>query len=106
MHEVFDYDDVHLELGNIAKDSRPLVGSISTPSGPYDSKSIVTLCDFDEEGKIAWEVWQTQPTLSQKAWFLHHKLSFPWHFFDVNDGSKLDLVMLQTMCYVIWHSVC
>jgi len=24
----------------------------------------------------------------------------------VNDGSKLDLVMLQTMCYVIWHFVC
>jgi hypothetical protein len=77
MHEVFDYDDVHLELGNIVKDSRPPVGSISAPSGPYDSKSIVRLCDFDEEGKIAWEVLQTQLTLNQKAWVLHHKLSFP-----------------------------
>jgi hypothetical protein len=56
VHEVFYYDDVHLESGNIAKDSRPLVDSISTPSEPYDFKSIVTLCDFDEEGKIAWEV--------------------------------------------------
>jgi hypothetical protein len=41
MHDVFDYDDVHLELGNIAKDSRPLVGSISTSSESYDSKSFV-----------------------------------------------------------------
>jgi hypothetical protein len=26
---------------------------------------------------------QTQLTLNQKAWVLHHKLSFPWHFFCV-----------------------
>jgi hypothetical protein len=30
-------------LGNIAKDSRPLVGSISTSSESYDSKSFVWL---------------------------------------------------------------
>jgi hypothetical protein len=71
MHEVFDYGDVHLEFENIAKDSKSLVGLISTLSGPHDSKSIV-----NEKGKIAWEVMQIQLTLNQKARVLHHKLTF------------------------------
>jgi hypothetical protein len=33
MHDACDYGDVHLEFGNLLKDSRPQVGSISTPSG-------------------------------------------------------------------------
>jgi hypothetical protein len=33
MHDAFDYGDVHIKFGNLPKDSRPQVGSISTPSG-------------------------------------------------------------------------
>jgi hypothetical protein len=42
MHEVFDYDDVHLELENLTKDSGLIVGSISTPHGPFTFESIAT----------------------------------------------------------------
>jgi hypothetical protein len=35
MHETFDYNDVHMELKNLTKDSRPLVDIISMPSGPF-----------------------------------------------------------------------
>jgi hypothetical protein len=35
MHEGFDCDDVHLELGNLVEDFGLVVGSISTPSGPF-----------------------------------------------------------------------
>ncbi len=37
MHEAFDYNDVHTELKNLTEDSRPLVDSISMPSGPFPS---------------------------------------------------------------------
>lgn len=60
MHEGFDCDVAHLESRNLAKDSRPLVGSISTLSGPSTSKSITMSSDSDEETKIAWEVLKAQ----------------------------------------------
>lgn len=37
MPETFDYNDVHMELRNLTKDSRPLVDSIWMPSGPFPS---------------------------------------------------------------------
>jgi hypothetical protein len=37
MREAFDYNDVHMELRNLTKDSRPLVNSISMPSEPFPS---------------------------------------------------------------------
>jgi hypothetical protein len=49
---------------------------------------------------------KAQFILNQKAWVLHHKLSFPWHFFVMNDGSNLTLILPQTICYVICHSIC
>jgi len=35
MHEGFDCDDAHLELGNLIEDFGLVVGSILTPSGPF-----------------------------------------------------------------------
>jgi hypothetical protein len=60
MHEDFDCDVAHLKSRNLAEDLGPLVGSISTLSGPSTSKSIATLSDLDEETKIAWEVLKAQ----------------------------------------------
>jgi hypothetical protein len=60
MHEGFDCDVAHLESRNLAKDLRPLVGLISTLSGPSTFKSIATSSNLDEETKIAWEVLKAQ----------------------------------------------
>jgi hypothetical protein len=50
-----------LELKNITEDSRrPVVGSISRPSGPSAFEIITTPNDLDEEAKIAWEVLKAQ----------------------------------------------
>ncbi len=65
----------------------------------------MTLIDLDVEVEIAWEVLKTQFILSQKKWVPHRRLSFPWQFFVVNDDKKLDLVLFQTMHYVICHYV-
>jgi hypothetical protein len=35
MHEGFDCDGVHLESRNLVKDYGPIIGSISTPNGPF-----------------------------------------------------------------------
>ncbi len=35
VHEGFDCNDTQLELGNLVENSRLVVGSISTPSGPF-----------------------------------------------------------------------
>jgi hypothetical protein len=32
-------------------------------------------------------------------------LFFPWHFFVVNDGNKLNPILPQTMHYVVCHFV-
>jgi hypothetical protein len=78
MHDNFDCCDVHLELRNLVKDYGLIVGSISMPNGLFASKSISTPpSDLNEEAKIAWEVLKAQFILNQKAWVLHHKLSFP-----------------------------
>jgi hypothetical protein len=70
----FDYDDAHLESENLTKDFGLVVGSISTPNGPFTSKSIATPSDFDEEAKIAWEVLKVQLILNKKAWVPHRRL--------------------------------
>jgi len=48
MHEGFDDDDVHLELGNLTKESRLIVGLISTLSGPFTFENITTPSDSNE----------------------------------------------------------
>jgi hypothetical protein len=61
---------------------------------------------LNEETKIAWEVLKVQLILNQKAWVLHHELLLPWHSFVMNDGSKLDFIMVQIMRCVICYSIC
>jgi hypothetical protein len=56
MHEGFNYDDVHLESGNLIEDFGQVVRSILTPNGPSAFESITTPNNLDEETKIAWEV--------------------------------------------------
>jgi hypothetical protein len=77
MHEGFDCDGVRLEFGNLTKDFRSIVGSISTPIEPFASKTIVTPNDLNEEIEITWEVLKVQLNLNQKAWVPHHRLSLP-----------------------------
>jgi hypothetical protein len=101
MRDAFDFGDAHLEFGNLPKDWKPEVGSISTPSGSSTSESIVTSIDLDVEAKITCETLKTQLILNQKKRVLHHMLSFPWHFFVVNDDKKPNLVLPQAMHYVI-----
>jgi hypothetical protein len=67
MHDVSDFGDAHLKFGNLPKDSRPQVGSISTPNGPSTSKSMVTPIDLDVKAKITWEVLKTQFILNLKS---------------------------------------
>jgi hypothetical protein len=106
IHEGFDYDGFHLESKNLVEDFGPIVDLILMPSGLFAFESIRMPNDLDEEAKIAWEVLKAQLILNQKAWVLHHKLFFPWHFFMVNDCNKLYTIMLQTMHCVICHLVC
>jgi hypothetical protein len=77
MHDSFDCDDVHIELRNLIEDSRLVVGSILVPCQPSTSKSIAMPNDFDEEIKIAWEVFKTQLILNKKTWVLRYRLFFP-----------------------------
>jgi hypothetical protein len=77
MHDGFDCDDVHMELGNLVEDYRLVVSSILIPSWPYASKSIAMPNDLDEEIEIAWEVFQAQLILNKKTWVLHYRLFFP-----------------------------
>jgi hypothetical protein len=53
VHEGFDGNDAHLELGNLIENSRLVVGSISTPSGPFAFENMATPSDLDEEVEIA-----------------------------------------------------
>jgi hypothetical protein len=77
MHEGFDCDDFHLESRNLVKNYGPIVGSISTPNGPFAFESIAMPSDLNEEAKIAWEVLKAQLILHQKARVLHHEISLP-----------------------------
>jgi hypothetical protein len=45
-----------LELKNLTRGSRPIVGLILMPNGPSTFESITMPSDLDEEAKIAWEV--------------------------------------------------
>jgi len=56
MHDGFDCDDVHVEVGNLAEHSKLIVNSILMPSRPCVSKSIAMPNDLDEKVKIAQEV--------------------------------------------------
>jgi hypothetical protein len=84
----YDYDGLDdLEMGSF-EDTRLTIGPISTPSAPFDFETIVTLSILDLETNFD----KIQLTLNLKAWVFHCKLFFPWHFFTINDGNKLDLV--------------
>ncbi len=67
MHEGFDCDDVDLELNNLAKDFKQVVGLISTTNGPSTFESITTPSDLYEEVEIAWEVLKAQLIMNKKA---------------------------------------
>jgi hypothetical protein len=77
MHDNFDCYDVHLELKNLTKGSRPIVGLILMPTGSSTFESITMPNDLDEEAKIAREFLKAQFILNQKTWILHYKLSLP-----------------------------
>lgn len=83
-------------MRNLAKVSRPMVGSISTLNGltPNVFENIKTFNNLDVKTKTTWDVLKAQLTLNQQASVCHHRLSFLWHFLMVNDGNKHDLVML------------
>jgi hypothetical protein len=53
MHDNFDCDDVHMELGNLTKHSGLLISSILMPSWPFASKSIALPNDLDEKIEVA-----------------------------------------------------
>jgi len=77
MHDASDFGDAHIKFGNLLKDSRPQVGSISTPNGLSTSESIVTPIDLDVKAKITWEVLKTQFILNLKSGsFITSYLSF------------------------------
>jgi hypothetical protein len=65
MHDNFDYDDVHVELGNLAE-SWPVVSSIVMSSWPFAFKIIAMPNDLDKEIEIAWEVLKAQLMLKKK----------------------------------------
>jgi hypothetical protein len=77
MHDGFDYDDVHLELRNLIKGFRPIVGLVSMPNGPSTFESITMPNDLDEEAKNVWEVLKAQFILIKKTWVRHYKLFIP-----------------------------
>jgi hypothetical protein len=85
--------------------SRLLVGSISTPSTPTHFASIATPSTSNLEAKVAWDLLKVQFSFNQKVGILHSKTSFPWHFFVVNDGSKPNPTLSQTMPCTICHYV-
>ncbi len=60
MHDKFDYDDVHVKLGNLFEDSRLVFSSILMASSPYASKSIAMPNDLDENIEITWEVLKVE----------------------------------------------
>jgi hypothetical protein len=76
MHDNFDCDDVHMELGNLTKHSGLLISSILMPSWPFASKSIALPNDLDEKIEVAWEVLKAQLIVNKKTWVLHYRLFF------------------------------
>jgi hypothetical protein len=106
IHEGFDFDDFHLESKNLVEDFGPIAGLISMQNGPFAFENITMPNDLDEEAKIALEVLKAQLILNQKTWVLTTSCLSLWHFFVVNDGSKLYIIMPQTMHCVFCHFVC
>jgi hypothetical protein len=76
MHDSFDFDDVHMELGNLAEDFRLVICSILMPSQPFASKSITMPNDLNEEIKITWEVLKLQLILYKKTRVFHYNFFF------------------------------
>jgi hypothetical protein len=76
-----------LEMGSF-EDTRLTIGSISTPSAPFDFETIVTLNILDSKANFACEFLKIQLTLNLKAWVFHCKFIFPLHFFTINDGKN------------------
>jgi hypothetical protein len=74
MHDAYNTGDAHLKFGNLFEDSRSHVGSISTPSEPSISESIITSIDLDVKVETTQEVLKIQFILNQKKWVPHHML--------------------------------
>jgi len=70
MHDNFDCDEIHVELGNLVEDFGPIVSSILMPSWPSASKNIAMPNDLDEEIEITWEVLKGQLIMNKKHWSL------------------------------------
>jgi hypothetical protein len=77
MHDDFDCDDVHVELGELAEDFKPIVSSILMPTQLCAFKSIPMPNDLDEKIKIEWEILKVQPIVNKKTLVLHYRLFFP-----------------------------
>jgi hypothetical protein len=73
MHDDFDCDDIHMEIGNLVEDSGQVVNSILLPSQPSASKSIAMPNDFDEKIEIAWQVLKVQLIFKKKTWVFHYR---------------------------------
>jgi hypothetical protein len=101
----FDDDGANEMALGLDEISRPMVGSISTPNTPTPSKSITTRNTSNPKVKTTWELLKVQLSLNQKALIPHSKTSLPWHFFVVNDGSKTNPTVFQTMCCIICNYV-
>ncbi len=98
LKDIHQYDDnvFDLEMGNLAKVSRRMVGSISTPFGSQATWMWSWNC---------WEVLKVQLTLNKQAWVPCHKLFLLWHFFVVNDDKKPNPLTTQTTCCLVCHFV-
>ncbi len=80
-----------------------MVDSISMPNAPSISENIATPNTLDLEIEVAQELLETQWTLNQKSWILHHKFFLSQHFFVVNDDDKPNRITTQSMHYVIFR---
>jgi hypothetical protein len=49
MHDDFDCDDVHVELGNLVEDFQVVISTILMPSWPSTYKTIAMPNDLDEK---------------------------------------------------------
>jgi len=76
MHDNFDCDDVHMELGNLAEDFAPIVSSILMPSQPSTLQNIPVPNELDEEIEIACEALKAQLIMNKKIWVFHFRLFF------------------------------
>ncbi len=73
MHDSFDCDEIHMELGNLVEDYGRVVNSILLPCQPSTYKSIAMPNDFDEKIEIAWQVFKVQLIFNKKTWVFHYR---------------------------------